>query len=69
MAGLVPAIHAFFYADGDVSGTVDGRDKPGHDNLKFSLALYSSTSKFPQQHSPEEVRKQFANSYSFRVER
>jgi hypothetical protein len=69
MAGLVPAIHAFFYADREVSVNVDGRDKPGHDDLKFSLVLYSSTNKFAQQHSREEVRKQFENSYSFRVER
>jgi hypothetical protein len=69
MAELVAAIHAFFYADREVFGHRRWPDKSGHDDLKFSLVLYSSTNKFAQQHSREEVRKQFENSYSFRVER
>jgi hypothetical protein len=32
MAGLVPAIHVFLFAD---SKDVDARDKPGHDELRF----------------------------------
>jgi hypothetical protein len=33
MAGLVPAIHAFFLS-GDDKKVVDGRDKPGHDGSR-----------------------------------
>jgi hypothetical protein len=32
MPGLVPGIHAFLDSDADKQG-VDGRDKPGHDDV------------------------------------
>jgi hypothetical protein len=37
MAGLVPAIHAFFSCFG-AGKNVDARDKPGHDDRKMTLA-------------------------------
>jgi len=34
VAGLVPAIHAFFPFDGALGEDVGGRDKPGHGGSK-----------------------------------
>jgi hypothetical protein len=40
MAGLVPAIHAFHAAKQDV----DGRDKRGHDDVRWRIAIQTDFS-------------------------
>jgi hypothetical protein len=41
MAGLVPAIHAFFFAN---AVDVDARHKAGHDESKILAPLFAASS-------------------------
>ena len=41
MPGLVPGIHAL---NSDARKTVDGRDKPGHDNVSYGMIRFARKS-------------------------